>query len=282
MLFITSAGPYRASREQARHAAIHACLQVLRGPVLGLFVAFGPLGGCSPVSSAILYFAIVAIWAGVLMPRWLRPGRRRRYEVTEHFEMHTEVYETEALADDARQRAVTEREFTVEEEITWTEEDAAERRANILRARRRMLGTLVFLTVGALAIAGLGIAAWWVIIPPGLMLGAFVLLLREAAHSDTEQARKHAHAEEMRRRRSEVGAERKAAPVTTETLERVISKPVAPEPMTPEPVTPDVAEQSEPVIEVVAYSAEIIDISGRVRDQLYDQYTDAANRAVGD
>ncbi len=157
MLFITSAGPYRASREQARHAAIHACLQVLRGPVLGLFVAFGPPGGgCGPVSSAILYFAIVAIWAGVLMPRWLRPGRRRRYEVTEHFEMHTEVYETEAPADDAPQRAVTEREFTVEEEITWTEEDAAERRANILKARRRMLGTLVFLTVGALAIAGAG------------------------------------------------------------------------------------------------------------------------------
>ena len=52
--------------------------------------------------------------------------------------------------------------------------------------------------------------------------------------------------------------------------------------MTPEPVAPDVAEQAEPVIEVVAYSAEIIDISGRVSDQLYDQYTDAANRAVGD
>jgi hypothetical protein len=278
MLFITSAGPYRASREQARHAAIHACLQALCDPVLGLFVAFGPQGnGFSPVSSAILYFAIVAIWFGVLMPRWLRPGRRRRYEVTEHFEMHTEVYETEAPAEDARQRAVTEREFSVEEEITWTEEDAAERRANILKARRRMLGTLVFLTVGALAIAGLGAAAWWVIIPPGLMLGAFVLLLREAARSDAEQARKHAHAEETRRRRSEVRAGREAAPVTAETFERVTSKPVA-----PEPVAPDVAEQPEPVIEVVAYSAEIIDISGRVSDQLYDQYTDAANRAVGD
>jgi hypothetical protein len=53
----------------------------------------------------------------------------------------------------------------------------------------------------------------------------------------------------------------------------------------PDPVTPDVAEQAEPaveVVEVVAYSAEIIDISGRVSDQLYDQYTDAAHRAVGD
>ena len=51
------------------------------------------------------------------------------------------------------------------------------------------------------------------------------------------------------------------------------------------PVAPDVAEQAEqaePVVEVVAYSAEIIDISGRVGDQFYDQYTDAANRAVGD
>jgi hypothetical protein len=30
------------------------------------------------------------------------------------------------------------------------------------------------------------------------------------------------------------------------------------------------------------FSAKIIDISARVTDQLYDQYTDAAERAVGD
>jgi hypothetical protein len=229
------------------------------------------------VSSAILYFAIVAIWAGVLMPRWLRPGRRRRVEVTEHFEMHTEVYETEVdTGTGERSRpAVMEREVTVEEEVTWTEEDAAERRANILKARRRMLGTLVGLTVIAFLIAMAHVAAWWVIIPPGLMLGGFVLLLREVSRSDTERVRRLAELEETRRQRAERAepeSERRAAPVTAETLERVVSKPVA----------PDVAEQAEPVIEVVAYSAEIIDISGRVNDQLYDQYTDAANRAVGD
>ncbi len=60
--------------------------------------------------------------------------------------------------------------------------------------------------------------------------------------------------------------------MAAETLERVASKPVA----------PDAAEQAEPVVEVVAYSAKIIDISERVGDQFYDQYTDAANRAVGD
>jgi hypothetical protein len=226
------------------------------------------------VSSAILYFAIVAIWAGVLMPRWLRPGRRRRVEVTEHFEMHTEVYESEVDTEtgEGSHPAVTEREVTVEEEITWTRQDAAERRANILKARRRMLGTLVALTVIAFLIAMMQVAAIWVVIPPALMLGGFVLLLREASRSDAEQARRRAHAEETRRRHAEPESGRQAAPVTAETLERVVSRPVA----------PDVAEQAEPVIEVAAYSAEIIDISGRVSDQFYDQYTDAANRAVGD
>jgi hypothetical protein len=238
------------------------------------------------VSSAILYFAIVAIWAGVLMPRWLRPGRRRRVEVTEHFEMHTEVYEAEARPVGG---SATEREITVEEDITWTEDDAAERRANILKARRRMLGTLVFLTVVALGIAVLGVAAWWVIIPPGVMLGGFVLLLREASRSDAERTRRLAHAAELRREQAEPEFEQ-AAPAAAETLERLVSKPVAPdvaeEAEPAERAEPaaraEPAEPAEPVIEVVAYSAEIIDISGRVSDQLYDQYTDAANRAVGD
>jgi hypothetical protein len=139
-----------------------------------------------------------------------------------------------------------------------------------------MLGTLVFLTAGALAIAVLRVAAWWVIIPPGVMLGAFVLLLREVSRSDAEQARRRTHAEEMRRRPAEAGTGREATPAAAETLERVVSKPVAPD------VAPDVAQPSEPVVEIVAHSAEIIDISARVNDQLYDQYTDAANRAVGD
>ena len=225
------------------------------------------------MSSAILYFAIVAIWAGVLMPRWLRPGRRRRVEVTEHFEVHTEVYQAEVdTGTGERSRpAVTEREVVVEEEVTWTRQDAAERRANILRARRRMLGTLVALTVIAFVIALAQVAALWVVIPPAVMLGAFVLLLREASRSDAEQARRRSHAEQTRRRGAEPESGRQAAPVTGETFERLVSKPVA----------PDVAEQAEPVVEVVAYSAEIIDISDRVSDQFYDQYTDAANRAVG-
>ena len=46
-------------------------------------------------------------------------------------------------------------------------------------------------------------------------------------------------------------------------FERIASTPEAPE-AEPTPI------------------AEIIDISARVNDQVYDQYTDAAERAVGD
>ena len=143
--------------------------------------------------------------AAVPMPRWLRPGRLRCVEVTEHFEMHTEVYEAEVDTGTGERShpSVTEREVMVEEQITWTRQDAAERRANILKARRRMLGTLVALTVIAFLIAMMQVAAIWVVIPPALMLGGFVLLLREASRSDAEQARRRTHAEETRRRQAE-------------------------------------------------------------------------------
>ena len=100
---------------------------------------------------------------------------------------------------------MTERDVTIEEEITWTEEDAAERRANILKARRRMLGTLVALTLIAFVIAVAHVAAIWVVVPPAVMLGGFVLLLREASRSDRERAGRVAHAAEPRRSRSGSG-----------------------------------------------------------------------------
>ena len=49
-------------------------------------------------------------------------------------------------------------------------------------------------------------------------------------------------------------------------------------------MTSDAESGRSPVPGVAAASsdAEIIDISGRVGDQFYDQYADAADRAVGD
>ncbi len=241
------------------------------------------------MSSAILYFAIVAIWAGILMPRWLRPSaHRHRAEEAPHETAAPEAMATFAqpgleaaegerttartTEDGERITARTTEEGerttarTVEDSehaAAQTAETTAARRANVLRARRRMLTTLVVLTLGAIGIAVTHIAAWWVIVPPAVLLGGFLLLLREAARSDAARARRQARSAEPEQ--AEAGQPRKPADREDkpEVFERIASTPEAPE--------------AEP-----APTAEIIDISARVSDQVYDQYTDAAERAVGD
>jgi hypothetical protein len=78
------------------------------------------------------------------------------------------------------------------------------------------------------------------------MLGMYLLLLREAALADTEAAH---------RRAAEAHAARQRA--RDRAREAWAARP-------PQP------------------TAEIIDISARLGDQLYDQYADATERAVGD
>ena len=248
------------------------------------------------MSSAILYFAIVAIWAGILMPRWLRPSaHRHRAEEAQHGVAAPEALATFAQpgleagdseraatrsAEDSQRAAARSAEDSEratarsaendEHAAAWSAENAAARRANVLRARRRMLTTLVLLTLGAFGIAVTHIAAWWVIGPPGLLLAGFLLLLREAARSDAAQARRQAHSAEPKPAeagQAEAGQRRRPADrqEKPEVFERIASTPEAPQP------------EAEP-----AATAEIIDISARVNDQVYDQYTDAAERAVGD
>ncbi|MGD0684977.1 MAG: hypothetical protein ABSA03_07635 [Streptosporangiaceae bacterium] len=121
-------------------------------------------------------------------------------------------------------------------------------RASAMRARRRMLTMLVTLVIAAAAIVAAQKAPWWVVFPPVGVLGAFLLLLREAAHADAEAAE----------RRADDAA--RAAAARQGRRESPGARPVS---------------GREP-------TAEIIDISGRVSDQFYDQYADAAVRAVGD
>ncbi len=242
------------------------------------------MGGA--LSSAILYFAIVAIWAGILMPRWLRPSaHRHRAEEEQHEAAAPEAMATFAqpgleaedhehaaarMAENDEHAAARAAEEDEHAAARAAEEDeyaaaraaaiAAARRANILRARRRMLTTLVLLTLGAFGIAVTRVAAWWVVVPPGVLLAGFLLLLREAARSDAARTRRQAHDAEAAQQSPPA-----ARPAEPEAFERIASTPEAPQP------------EAEPTP-----SAEIIDISARVNDQVYDQYTDAAERAVGD
>jgi hypothetical protein len=100
---------------------------------------------------------------------------------------------------------------------------------------------LTALAIGAGVLAVTELAAWWVVLPPAVMLIGYVALLREASRADAE--RRWAAVEQTR-------AARPAAPVVP--------------------------------VPVPAPDAEIIDITARVNDDLYDQVADAKLRAVGD
>jgi hypothetical protein len=213
-----------------------------------------------PLSSAILYLAIVAIWLGVLVPRWLRPRHvivrtadTRHHGDTTAPDPDTDS-DTEPLPQATPQHDHLERR---PDAAPAPRLSPAARRAVILRARRRMLLMITGLAAGAVMIAIIHVAAWWVVIPPGFMLGGFIVILREAARTDAQRARQ-----------PDVAARTSTAARRTAAAKHVLADNAAHVATTAE---------REP-----ARTAEIIDISARLGDQLYDQYADAAVRAVGD
>ena len=229
------------------------------------------------MSSAILYLAIVVIWAIVLVPRWLR-----RPQTSETLESNlAEPVAASSLEDPAE----------VEEDADGGESppapgaraadggrarsSAAERRERVLQARRRMLVTLTGITAGAALIVLTHLAAPWVVVPPAVMLGGFVLLLREAARSDTERAWAAAWRDSRRTGASDAAAD---GPESQQADPADGAQAGAAE------VQAGIsgAQAGVPNPQAGAPGAEIIDISGRIGDQLYDQYADAEVRAVGD
>ncbi len=258
------------------------------------------------MSSAILYLAIIAIWAGFLVPAWLRRphahsdhasvvsvSEHESTEVHEHAEGELTVQFVEELTEtenDVDVRAEADFHVEVSEHLyvdetvgeTFVYSEAAEYRASyeadleaseitaeagsgppaprpsqsrdqMLRARRRMLSVLAGMTAVTGLFTFVGMVAWWIMVPPAVVLAMYVLLLREIAMADAELARKRAAWE---------AAEARAYTRHMRERER--------------------AEREAYDASLVHSGAQIIDISGRVSDQLYDQYADAAVRAVGD
>ena len=218
------------------------------------------------LSSAILYLAIVAIWAIVLVPRWLRPPQASG-TLESNLAEPVAASPLEDLAEaeeDAGGGDGPPAPGAQEADGARARPPAAGRRERVLQARRRMLVTLTVITAGAVAIAVAHLAASWVVIPPAVMLAGFVLLLRAAARIDTERAWEAAW---RHGRRTGAGAgaavaggpERQQAGPAGSGQAGVVASPQAGVP-----------------------SAQIIDLSARIGDQLYDQYADAEVRAVGD
>jgi hypothetical protein len=244
-----------------------------------------PPGG--RVSSAILYFAIIAIWAGFLVPAWLRRPHANSHQgtVTHAEEELTVQYDEELTPTESGEGAEASVHVEVSEHVyvdeTVYSEDShytqdfgpeypehelpaeagsgppaprpSQSREQMLRARRRMLSILVAMTAVTGAFTYLGLVAWWIVVPPVVLTLVYALLLREIAKADAELARKRA-AWEAADARAYARHMRDQAPAEREAH--------------------DAAAASS--------GAQIIDISGRVSDQLYDQYADAAVRAVGD
>jgi hypothetical protein len=207
------------------------------------------------VSSAILYGAIVVIWAAVLIPRWLRRG--------ESFAAPEES--SEPVASDAVGAAAdaSTAEMSAAEaptaEVSGREPDRRpSERARVIGARRRLLGMLLTLALGAWLLAVTKLAAWWVILPPSVMLVGYLGLLREASKADVERrSMQRARMAAKRAVANDAGAPRPAAPVVPGGA----------------PVVPGGAPVAD---------AEVIDITGRVGEEFYDQHADAKLRAVGD
>jgi septal ring-binding cell division protein DamX len=132
----------------------------------------------------------------------------------------------------------------------------AEQRARVMRGRRRMLWLLLVLTVAAIGLTYLKLASWWIMVPPVVLLGGYLLLLREAAQAD---------AEARERRELADSAVPAASPATAPATEAAPA-----------------AAAARGAIHETGPRAEIIDLSEHVGDQLYDQYADAKLRAVGD
>jgi hypothetical protein len=261
------------------------------------------------LSSAILYLAIVAIWAVVLVPRWLHP-RTAQPQPAEQPEQPSvpqpgtpesaEPVLSEPLLSEPvlSEPVLSEPVLSVPEEPQqvaaptdaarpepanpepdppWAEDDtvavdpvpaapspAAEKRADALQARRCMLAMLVVLTAGGAGLGVAGIAPYWVIVPPAVLLAGFLVLLRESARIDAERSQRATqirHATPNSVAGQEPDSFREDVQVSPDRVLVTASAPTAAEPPP---------------------GAEIIDISGRIGDQVYDQYSDAANRAVGD
>jgi hypothetical protein len=159
------------------------------------------------MSSAVLYLAIVAIWACVLIPRWLRRDSARGAPASAE-EPPVLDYPDDELAEEAADEPADDDadiaggaggagdgQRPVPAAVRSAEPlSAEESRHRMLAARRRLLLMLTGLEIAAIALAVLGLAAMWVVVPPTVMLAGYLLLLREAAQADAERAQYEADA----------------------------------------------------------------------------------------
>ena len=252
------------------------------------------------MSSAILYLAIVVIWACVLIPRWLRRDSARGASNEPDATISGDVILAEDVPDDSASRDVSRdvvRTDTVPERAQ-TRAEAPERRPDdareptepaagtdapprptpeesrrhMLAARRRLLGMMFILDLAAIALAVVGVAAVWVVIPPSVMLVGYLLLLREAAHADAEKEQREWEVARARARARARVTQRRLEPAFAVTAPPAASANYE-----------DSGRDFAPGLagKYTTSTAAVIDVSERDDDRS-DQYARSKLRAVGD
>ena len=155
----------------------------------------------------------------------------------------------------------------------------------MLAARRRLLGMLLVLALSSGALAVTKMAAWWVIVPPFIMLTGYLALLREASKSDAERR------ELARTRAAEAAARRAAPPAAAATAGAAPRQArLRPRPRLPQarrrqarrrPHRPHRLPRLLPQYRTPRSSTSPRR-SATGGEEFYDQYADAKLRAVGD
>ena len=266
------------------------------------------------MSSAILYVAIVAIWACVLIPRWLRRDSARGAGSAADTPVPGDVVPGDVIpAEDAaddeswtaepagavrvRYTETFRADVTVEAEADPAPEEVPapdagrrvppplppeESRRRMMAARRRLLGMLTILEIAAIALAVLRLAALWVLIPPSIMLIGYALLLREAAHADAERAQREEEAAQAPGLRAQERARERAAQRAAAALCSAPAVPAAP----PAPAAryEDTGRDFAPGL-AGKYTTSNAEVAGRSdgSDKDYsDEYPPKRLRAVGD
>jgi hypothetical protein len=250
------------------------------------------------MSSAILYLAIIAIWAGVLIPRWLRRDSARGHQEQDVSNLPTDEAGTSddfasapvpadeldectgdvtATVPDGIAAPAEEPDAEVaDEEATGTRSPSspAESRRRVLAARRRLLWMMLALEAAADVLAASGLAAWWVIAPPTVMLAGYLLLLREAAQADAERDARDRDAAQVREEaRNARGAAR------TMVAEHPPASPAA---FAAAPVPEDYEDLDSGRDFTPGGRFGVSGDASAAEDDAYDQYTEERLRAVGD
>lgn len=241
--------------------------------------AAGPCHTGGAVSSAVLYLAIVALWAVVLVPMWLRRDsdaarhglswlpHRRPVTTSDPAQESAPEFAPESVSESALPESVSTPDSFAESMLRepglparesgeapvqrpghrgWRGRPERRGRGAVMARRRRRTWGLSLLVLAAVGGAFAGLVPYWSALPPAGLLAGHLSLLRVAAAIDA--ARREAIALARAAERAEARAARAAREAAAE-----------------------------------AAQAQIIDLMARNRARdVFDQYAHEGLRVVGD